>query len=69
MPYEYEFNYHPGREEINPADYLNRHPHQDPEKLKYMHMMWLRLYHPVRLWVGFEQLSIDTVVFVVEILI
>ena len=32
MPYRYSLIYQPGKNDLNPADYLNRHPHHKPEK-------------------------------------
>ena len=32
MPYRYSLIYQPGKNDLNPADYLSRHPHHKPEK-------------------------------------
>ena len=32
MPYRYNLIYQPGKNYLNPADYLSRHPHNKPEK-------------------------------------
>ena len=34
MPYRYSLIYQPGKNDLNPADYLSRHPHHKPEKDK-----------------------------------
>ena len=32
MPYEFVLNYRPGRDDLNPADYISRHPHIQPQR-------------------------------------
>ena len=32
MPYRYSLIYQPGKNDLNPADYLSCHPHHKPEK-------------------------------------
>ena len=32
MPYEFDLLYHPGKDERNPADFISRHPHTQPER-------------------------------------
>lgn len=32
MPYNFDLQYRPGKDELNPADYISRHPHTQPEK-------------------------------------
>ena len=32
MPYRYSLIYQPGKNDLNPADYLSRHPYHEPEK-------------------------------------
>ncbi|XP_060595117.1 uncharacterized protein K02A2.6-like [Ruditapes philippinarum] len=32
MPYQFKLEYRPGRDELNPADYMSRHPHDKPKR-------------------------------------
>lgn len=32
MPYQFQLVYRPGRDDLNPADYMSRHPHERPKR-------------------------------------
>ena len=32
MPYQFSLEYRPGKDDLNPADYMSRHPYKDPKR-------------------------------------